>query len=416
MKILYLCPDLGIPVLGRKGASVHVRELAGAFARAGHRITMAAQTLVKSPWEFPSSLDVPLLQVRLGSSASSAVQAFKQFNDVLGADNSFPGELRRILYNHELTDEIRRRFENDPPDFIYERASLYATAGVSLAKEFGIPLILELNAPLAVEQSAYRGTGFGALAAQAEKWLLTQADAILSVSAELKKHVMELGVSGKKVHVIPNAVNASLFKPGIPNLANHLLAHLNGAPVLGFVGGLRPWHGVEVLPALLARLQKRHPNVQLVIAGDGPLRSELERDFKERFLERSVTFTGLLLHEQIPEIIRRFDIALAPYPRLDHHFYFSPLKLFEYMACGIPVIASRVGQIADVITHGKTGLMYRPGKLEELSGHCIKLLGNPKLRKALGSAAARSVANKFTWDRNVERVIALANTLIKRQT
>src|SRR2546423_15186002 len=190
MKILYLCPDLGIPVLGRKGASVHVRELASAFQRLGHRITVLAQILAKSPWEPAARFDVPLVQVRPGAATSAAVQGFKRFNDVLGSDNPFPGELRRILYNQELLDEVRRRFENDPPDFIYERASLYATAGVALAAEFRVPLLLEINAPLAVEQSAYRATGFGELAAQAEKWLLGRADAILAVSSPLKKHAI----------------------------------------------------------------------------------------------------------------------------------------------------------------------------------------------------------------------------------
>jgi len=416
MKILYLCPDLGIPVLGRKGASVHVRELAGAFARAGHRITVAAQMLVKSPWEPPAQFDVPLLQVRPNPAASDAVQAFKQFNDTLGSENSFPGELRHILYNQELVNELRRRFENDRPDLIYERASLYATAGVALAKEFAIPLVLELNAPLAAEQLAYRTTGFGELAAQAEKFLLARADAVLAVSSELKRHVVALGISDEKVHVIPNGVNPTLFNPRRMQGENHL-RHLNGTAVLGFVGGLRPWHGVEVLPELLARLKRRHQGLQLVIAGDGPLRSDLEHNFKKRSLEKSVTFTGLLSHEDIPDVIRRFDIALAPYPHLDHVFYFSPLKLFEYMACGIPVVAAAVGQIADVLTHGKTGLMYPPGDLEQLTGHCAKLLRNPRLRKTLGSAAAKSVFNKFTWDRNVERIIALAKNLVtgKRQ-
>lgn len=409
MKILYLCPDLGIPLLGRKGASVHVRELAGAFARAGHRITVAAQTLVKTPWDPPAPFEVPHFQVRPAAAVSAAVQAFKEFGETLGSENAFPGELRRILYNQELESEVRRRFENDPPDFIYERASLYATAGVTLAREFGVPLFLELNAPLAVEQSAYRATGFGALAAQAEQWLVTHADAVLVVSSELKRHALGLGCRSDQVHVIPNGVNSALFNTR-KNSAGRL-AHLNGAPVLGFVGGLRPWHGVEILPKLLARLKREHQGIHLVIAGDGPLRGELEHEFKKRSLETNVTFTGLLLHEEIPDVIRRFDIALAPYPALEHEFYFSPLKLFEYMACGIPVIASRVGQIADVIAHGKTGLMYTPGNLEQLAGHCSQLLRNPDRGRSLGAAAAKVVAGKFTWDRNAERVVALAKEL-----
>ena len=147
------------------------------------------------------------------AAAGAAVQAFKEFNETLGQNNSLPGELRRILYNRELEASLAQRLEDDPPDFIYERASLYATAGVGLAKHFHAPLIVELNAPLAVEQSAYRATGLGALAAHAERWALTQADAVCVVSTELAKHVRRFGVPTRKIHVMPNGVNPELFCP-----------------------------------------------------------------------------------------------------------------------------------------------------------------------------------------------------------
>jgi glycosyltransferase involved in cell wall biosynthesis len=422
VKILYLCPDLGIPVLGRKGASVHVRELIAALQRAGHRVTLAAQMLHKSPWDKPAEINAPVLQVRPAPGALAAVQTFKAFNELIGVENSLPGELRRILYNEELAGELRRRFDNDPPDFIYERASLYATAGVALARSFGVPLIVELNAPLAVEQTTYRATGFGELAAHAERWSLTHADAVVVVSSGLRAHVASLGVKAEKIHVLPNGVNPELFFPSnnrarqpVPLRAAAARrndgAHDTSRPTLGFVGGLRPWHGVEVLPELLARLNRRHRGLRLVIAGDGQLRSSLERDFRKRGLERSVTFTGLIPHEEIPATIRGFDVALAPYPRPQHDFYFSPLKLFEYMACGVPVVAARIGQIAEVVTDGKTGLLYPPGDLDALESRCDELLGSARRRTALGRAAARLVHQQFTWEINAARVGELARAL-----
>jgi len=415
MKILYLCPDLGIPVLGHKGASVHVRELTSAFARAGHQVTLVAQILNKSPWEKPAEISVPVIQVRPGSATSSAIAAFKSFNEGLAADNSFPGELRRILYNQDLVEDLRRRFENDPPDFIYERASLYATAGASLAQLFKVPLILELNAPLAVEQSAYRSAGFGELTALAERWTLNHADAVLAVSSELKNHVLQLGVPSAKIHVVPNGVNLHLFHPAKPDPTVRKNLRLNGGPVLGFVGGLRPWHGVDCLPDLLARLLPRHKSLRLLVVGQGQLRSSLVQAFRAQKLQDHVTFTGAVSHDQIPSIIRQFDVALAPYPRLDHDFYFSPLKLYEYMACGIPVAAAKVGQIAEVVSHGKTGLLHPPGDLDALARNCDKLLASRKLRSTVGRAASALVAREFTWDRNAERVAALAKGLIRQK-
>lgn len=419
MKILYLCPDLGIPVLGRKGASVHVRELIGAFGRTGHQVVLAAQTLNKSPWEKPAETGATVVQVRPSTSATNAAQALKEFNARLQLENSLPGELRRILYNQDLENDLARRFENDPPHFIYERASLYATAGVSLAKRFGVPLLLELNAPLAVEQAAYRATGFGELAAQAERWTLTQADAVIVVSTELRRHVLSLGVKPARIHVMPNGVNPELFCPATGGTRHSVRADatqsMDGAhgvthPTLGFVGGLRPWHGVEVLPELLDRLRKRHPNIRLIIAGDGQLRRPLEREFAKRGLKKNVRITGLLPHEEIGALIRQFDVALAPYPKHDHDFYFSPLKLFEYMACGVAVVAAKQGQVAEVVRHGQTGLLYPPGNLAALTANCERLLADAALRRKLGAAAAKAVRNRFTWGHNAARVVKLART------
>jgi hypothetical protein len=97
MKVLYLCPDSGIPVLGRKGASIHVRSLVAALSQAGHQVIVAAPVLNKSPWETPATISGNLLHLRPNSSSAAAVQALKEFNDTLGVENALPGEVRRII-------------------------------------------------------------------------------------------------------------------------------------------------------------------------------------------------------------------------------------------------------------------------------------------------------------------------------
>jgi len=412
VKILYLCPDLGIPVLGRKGASVHVRELVAAFGRAGHSVVLAAPLLNKSPWEEPAELEVQLLHAPPAPDVVSAFYGLKAFNETLGIEDSLPGELRRILYDQDLGAQLKRRFENHAPDFIYERASLYSTAGVLLARELERPLIVELNSPLSVEQATYRATGLGDLAARAERWALARADAVLAVSTPLRDYAISLGAEQDRVHVVPNGVDADLFKPREPDLEVRKRWGLDDDPVLGFVGGLRPWHGVEVLPALLDRLVSRYPGLRLVIVGDGPLRGELEHELRERRLARSAVLTGSLPHEEVPALIHQFDVALAPYSRPHHDFYFSPLKLFEYMACGVPVIAAALGQIEEVVRDGETGLLYPPGQQDALLAACERLLSDPDLRRRLGMGAAKEIHNHYTWDRNSERVVELARHLM----
>jgi glycosyltransferase involved in cell wall biosynthesis len=412
VKILYICPDLGIPVLGRKGASVHVRELVAAFGRAGHSVVLAAPLLNKSPWEKPAELEAQLLHAPPAPDVVSAFYGIKAFNETLGIEDSLPGELRRILYDQDLAAQLKRRFENHAPDFIYERASLYSTAGVMLARELERPLIMELNSPLSVEQATYRATGLGDLAARAESWALARADAVLAVSTPLRDYAISLGAEPDRVHVVPNGVDAEMFKPDEPDLEVRKRWGLDDNPVLGFVGGLRPWHGVEVLPALLDRLVSRYPGLRLVIVGDGPLRGELEHELRERCLARSAVLTGSLPHEEVAALIHQFDVALAPYSRPDHDFYFSPLKLFEYMACGVPVVAAALGQIEEVVRDEVTGLLYPPGEQDALLAACERLLSDPDLRRRLGRVAAKEIHNHYTWDRNSARVVELARHLM----
>jgi glycosyltransferase involved in cell wall biosynthesis len=117
-------------------------------------------------------------------------------------------------------------------------------------------------------------------------------------------------------------------------------------------------------------------------------------------------------HEEIPELIRMFDVAVAPYAHLGHAFYFSPLKLFEYMACGVPVVGARLGQLVEVIRHGETGLLYDAGDIDDLAGACDRLLRDENLRRHMGAMAAKDVLEHYTWDRNAEYVTELARSLI----
>jgi glycosyltransferase involved in cell wall biosynthesis len=142
------------------------------------------------------------------------------------------------------------------------------------------------------------------------------------------------------------------------------------------------------------------------------MRGELEKVCNERGLSSRVIFTGLIPHEQVAHIIRQFDMALAPYPQPEHAFYFSPLKLFEYMACGVPVVAAALGQITELLQDGETGMLYPPGDMETLVQRCSELLSNHALHERIGKASAELVRARFTWDHNAARITELADTLI----
>lgn len=406
VRILYVCADLGVPVLGLKGASVHVRAMADAFVRAGHETILAAAVLNKSPWESPATTAATLLPVLPGLATRDAVIAFKRLPEMLGLEDSLPGEIRRVLYHDELLEALRHRFASHPPEMIYERASLYGTVGAQLAEELGVPLVLEVNSPIALEQATYRGTGMLELAERAERFAISRAAVVAVVSEQLRGHVQGLGADPGRVHVVPNAVDIDRFHPNPVGDSGPPAERTK--PVIGFVGGLRPWHGVELLPQVVTHVASKYPAVRLRIAGDGPLRSTVAAEAERLGVADQVEFLGPVPHEQMPDVIRSFDIALAPYPVNDRHpFYFSPLKLFEYMACGVPVVASAVGQVGELLTDESAGALCPAGDPVAMADACIAILDDPRKYAAMALSGPEIVAARYTWDGNARRVLGL---------
>ena len=404
MRILYLCPDTGIDVLGGKGAAIHVREMIAAFARAGHDVELVAPRLTKPGAPPAADVRATVRRVRVPDEVQTAKQGLDHWCDQFDPGTSLPKDVRRILYDAHLVTWLHDTYDADPPDLIYVRASLLSTAGVALARRTGRPLVVELNAPLAQEQPTSRGGALDHQYAAAERELLGAADSVVVVSEALVDHVVGLGVDPDRVEVLVNGIDPDRFHPAPAGRAP------SPRPVLGFVGGLRPWHGVERLPEVLALVQRRHPGARLVIAGDGPLRAEIELAAERAGVADAVTLLGAVDHATMPDTVRGFDIALAPYPDLPHDFYFSPLKLYEYLGCGVPVVASAVGQIDRVLTDGVDARLVRPGDVAALAAACVDLLDDPATAARLGAAGAALVHDRFTWDRNAAAVAAHART------
>jgi glycosyltransferase involved in cell wall biosynthesis len=224
-------------------------------------------------------------------------RAVDDFACAVGAATRASEELRRILYVDELADTLLRRFRGSPPDVVYERAASFGTAGATIATVLGVPLLLEVNAPLALEERMYRGQELAALAAAAERRTLGRADAVIVVSAALRDYVSAAGVPAERIHVLPNGVDGALFRPAPRAPSVRARWDLDGEPVIGFVGGYQPWHGIDALPALVERLLPRHPNLRLLVVGDGRGRAEFEREVAARGIGAHVRVTGALPHD-----------------------------------------------------------------------------------------------------------------------
>ena len=128
----------------------------------------------------------------------------------------------------------------------------------------------------------------------------------------------------------------------------------------------------------------------------------------------SVTFTGNVDNNKIPDYIGAMAITVAPYSP-NENFYFSPIKIFEYMAMAKPVVAGKIGQIAEVITDGETGMLFEPGNIRELTRSLEKLLGDSELCQWLGKNARAWVRKERTWEKNASKVSDLVNEILEKK-
>lgn len=381
MRVAYVTADPGVPAFGTKGCSVHVREVIDALRRAGAAVTLFASRFDgdrPAGWEDVSCHPLPR-----------------------AAKGDLPARERAsIAANDDLAGLLER---HGPFDAVYERYSLFSTAGMRHAARRGIAGILEVNAPLIDEQAAHRGLADRAAAETAAAEVFATATAVVAVSPQVARYVEGFSsAAAGRVHVIPNGVNHRRFRPDV----SPALPGLAGRFVVGFAGSMKPWHGLETLLDAFGPVAGHDPRAHLLLVGDGPLRATLEAATAGR---ADVTFTGAVAGERMPGMLTSMDVAVAPYPP-DPGFYFSPLKVYEYMAAGRAVVASRIGSVCDAIEDGVSGLLTDPGDPGALADAIDRLRRDPALRARLGAAAAERVRRSGTWDHVAGRILALARS------
>jgi glycosyltransferase involved in cell wall biosynthesis len=409
LRILYVCADPGIPVLGYKGASTHVRALVGALTEAGHTVTVVCTACGEG-----NQLATELVEV----SPDAEVRRLGQLGDLAfarsGLREKAGSELKRLLQNGPLGEVLANLCQALRPDALYERYALLCNAGARVARDCNVPHIVELNAPLIEERQRYWGLAMPEVARAIERQVFGGADAILAVSAPVRDYAIAGGAHPERVVVLPNAVDPLLFAAGGDEKGAAVRAahNLGDGVVIGFVGSLKPWHGVDLLLDAFAQLGDRR--LRLLIVGDGPQGEVLRRRAAEPDLAGRVVFTGQVPHVQVGAYLAAMDIAVAPYrsPGPDQgDFYFSPLKVFEYMAAGRPVIAPALGQIAEVVEHAKHGLLYPPDDTIALATQLLWLSRDEFRRTEMGRAAAQLVSERFTWSGNATQVANLVRQL-----
>ena len=375
MRVAYVCADPGIPVFGTKGASVHVREV----IRAMRRRDMQVELFTARPGGTPPDDLADLAVHDLGRVSHRDVGVREQL--LMDADARWRDTL-------DLAG---------PFDMVYERYALWATAGMRHAAAHGVPGVLEVNAPLVREQAAHRHLVHHAAAEQMTAAAMAAASTRIAVSEPVAAWAQQQA-NGRAVHVVSNGVDTDRITP----------QRAPGTPgfTVGFVGTLKPWHGTPVLLDAFARLASARPASRLLMVGDGPMRADLEARAARLGIADRVTFTGAVAAEEVPRLLGAMDVGMAPYPAGDH--YFSPLKVYEYLAAGLPAVASRVGAMAQTIDDGVTGVLTRPGDVAGMALALMRLHDDPAARRRMGAAAREQAVARHTWDHALEQILNAA--------
>ncbi len=382
MRIVYVCTDPGVPIFGDKGGSTHVREVVRAMLRQGAEVEIVAR--------------------RIGGEAPEDLAGVPVHRLSRAPSRSEPGVREQFLLR--ANDELRAMLSSlGSADMIYERHALWSYAAMEHAREAGICGVLEVNAPLVEEQRRYRDLVYEDEAIAARRRCLDASDAVLGVSPPLVQWLQTLAPG--KVHLVCNGVDTNRIRPDV---APSLKAPA-GVVTIGFVGSLRPWHGVPTLVEAFASAHGMRPATRLMLVGDGPARQEVEQLIDAHGLGDCVHLCGRVSSEAIPGLLTSMDIAVAPYPDLEG-FYFSPLKLFEYMSAGRAIVASSCGQIPDVLEHERTGLLVEAGSADAICEALVRLVDDEILRGCLGAGARAAAVREHRWDSVAQKILALAQT------
>ncbi len=363
---------------------IHVQEMLSAFRELGHEVEVAAMA---SESEKQSSISSKSFISRFAAKVPPLIYEFLE-----------------ILYNFYGFWLLTKKIIRFRPHLIYERYALYTVAGIIASKVFRIPLLLEVNAPLAFEKKKYGKLALPTLAKTFERWICSHSYKTIVVSTPLKKLLQDIGVPRDHLVVISNGINPSVFNPTVDSSTIRKHFGLDGKIVLGFVGWFRKWHGLEDLLRIYVKHGMQEKNIYLLLVGDGPAYRDLEAYARENgILEKGVILIGPVARMDIPSYIAAFDLALQP----DVTDYASPIKLFEYMAMGKGTIAPNKDNIKEIVGDAYEAF-FEAGNWEDMARTILKYAQSKQQAIELGKQAKNIVyENQYLWIENARRSLAL---------
>jgi len=300
------------------------------------------------------------------------------------------------------------------PDVVLVNFTVHVFS-ILFGRALGVPVILQIHCPYYLHaRYACERLRFVRFWQWLERQAIRLASRVVVASTALKDYYVALGFAHDKFVVVPNGVDLAKFDPTLRGDQVRERFELKGSLVIGYVGVLASWTGIDWFLEVVPRLGSILDNVAVLIIGSGSLEARLRQIVATLGLEKRVHLAGFVPHVEVPEYLASFDIAVAPYRKVEL-FYNSPMKLYEYLAMGRPVVTPRMGQSKELITHGENGLLYEPDNAEEMLVLLRLLIQDADLRSRLGRAAqARSREVAWTWERNAAAILEVCYTAAGR--
>jgi glycosyltransferase involved in cell wall biosynthesis len=306
--------------------------------------------------------------------------------------------------------------ESAPLSYVWQHHEMFHWSGFRVAQSHGCPLVLFVDAPIVWEArrwGVHRPLWGRAVERWGEEGQLRRADLVACVSEEVAAEVVRLGADADRVIVTPCGVDTARFHPGIDGSRVRERFGLRPRFVVGWAGTFHRFHGLDLLLDAITEVQRSHPEVALLLVGDGLDRPRIEAEVVARGLVESVVFTGAVLHSEMPEYIAAMDVAVVVDPGTGE-FHYSPLKLKEYLACGRSVIAPASGQIGRAITDNADALLVPPGDARSIADAIVRVAENPDLAAALAGQGPDLVEREWTWSRQIDRIDQALGTISAR--
>lgn len=391
MKILYYSPHPNLNLSDPAGYGTHMREMIRAFRELGHEVEV--QVMGGTEPKADTHPARPSLLKRI----AKLLIPRKRWQTLK--------DRRLVEFDDAAYDQLLAKVQECKPDLIYERANYMQTSGVNAAKKLKVMHILEMNSPYVEEKLELEGdSGLLELAREKEAWQLERSSHVVVVSSALKEYFMlQHRTFAGKLSVIPNAIDAAKAEVAPAQAAAVRARHgLEGKTVVGWVGSIQPWHGVETLIDAMAGLGAELPALALLIVGSGETIEAMRQRAAASGVADRIHFTGYIPHAEVFAHIAAMDICVLP----DTKWYCSPIKIFEYGLMGKAVVATHHAAVLDVMVPDRDGLIIEPG-LDQLQQALRRLAADTDLRHALAQHFQAKVLQSHTWLANARRVVEI---------